>query len=61
MTQPPAVLGLHDPMDEVMKHFDDTDAAQLPVLDEDNHLAGYVSRTHLYKQYRQLIADFSSE
>ena len=61
MTQPPAILGLHDEMESVMKRFDDTDASMLPVLDEDNHLVGYVSRTHLYKQYRQLIADFSSE
>ena len=61
MTPPPAILGLHDEMDIVMKRFDDTDATVLPVLDEENHLVGYVSRTHLYQQYRQLIADFSSE
>lgn len=39
------VLSDHEPMDEVMKKFDQTDAAQLPVVDTAGVLVGYISRT----------------
>ena len=61
MSQPPATLGMNDPMEDVMKKFDNTDARRLPVLETDGHLIGYISRTHMYAQYRQLVADFSAE
>ena len=61
MSQPPATLGINDPMEEVMRKFDDTDARRLPVLDTEGRLIGYISRTHMYAQYRQLVADFSAE
>ena len=61
MTQPHAVLGDNDPMDEVMEKFDSTDASMLPVIDSVGHLKGYVARAHLYNQYRQMVADMSAE
>ncbi|RRD03053.1 chloride channel protein [Prevotella sp. OH937_COT-195] len=61
MTEPPAVLGENDPMDEVMKKFDSTDASMLPVIDSFGKLKGYVARAHLYSQYRQMVADLSAE
>ncbi|MCD8202858.1 MAG: chloride channel protein [Prevotella sp.] len=61
MSQPPATLGVDDPMEEVMKQFDNTDAAMLPVLDHENHLLGYISRTHMYAMYRKMVADMSEE
>ncbi|MCD8291029.1 MAG: chloride channel protein [Prevotella sp.] len=61
MSQPPATLGVNDPMEEVMKQFDNTDAAMLPVLDHENHLLGYISRTHMYVMYRKMVADMSED
>ena len=61
MLQPPAVLNVNDPMETVMHKFDETDAVMLPVVDLENHLQGYISRTHLYSAYRQMVADFSAD
>ena len=61
MLQPAAVLSDHEPMDEVMKKFDQTDAAQLPVVDMSGVLVGYISRTKVYSMYRQIVADMSAE
>ena len=61
MLQPAAVLSDHEPMDEVMKKFDQTDAAQLPVVDMGGVLLGYISRTKVYSMYRQIVADMSAE
>lgn len=61
MTQPPAVLGVNDPMESVMKIFEKTEAQMLPVIEPDGHFIGYISRARLYNMYRQLVADFSEE
>lgn len=61
MLQPSAVLSDHEPMQEVMKKFDETDAVQLPVVDVNGVLKGYISRTRLYSTYRQIVADMSAE
>ena len=61
MSQPAEKLGVNEPVEEVMKKFEATDAATLPVVDNDNKLVGYVSRTHLYAQYRQMVADLSAD
>ena len=61
MTQSPATLRRNDPMEEVMGKFDKTGAAFLPVLDENNKLLGFISRTRMYAMYRQMVADFSTE
>ncbi len=61
MSQPSSTLTRNDPMEDVMKRFDSTDAAMLPVLDNDNHLIGYISRTHMYAMYRKMVADLSED
>ncbi len=61
MSQPPCVLSVNEPMEEVMKRFDATDAGVLPVLETDGTLRGYVSRSHLYTTYRKMVADMSAE
>ena len=38
MSQPEATLSVNDTMEIVMKKFDQTDSAMLPVLDNENHL-----------------------
>ena len=61
MTQPAATLGVNDPMEEVMKKFEDTSASMLPVLDIDGRLIGYISRARMYTMYRKIVADMSSD
>ena len=61
MTPVPAILYENEPMEDVMASFDKTGAEDLPVVDLNNHLKGYVSKTRLYRVYRQLVADFSTE
>lgn len=61
MQAPPAVLTDSLPMTAVMRTFDDTHADHLPVLDADGHLKGYLSRQHVYTQYRKMVADMSED
>ena len=61
MQQPPAVLADSLPMKDVMKTFDDTHADYLPVLDAEGHLKGYLSRQHVFTQYRHMVADMSED
>jgi CIC family chloride channel protein len=61
MTPPPDTLGANDPMESVMSQFDHTGATMLPVVDIDNRLIGYISRTRMYSQYRQMVADMSED
>ena len=61
MEQPLAVLRIGDPMEDVMRAFETTGASHLPVLADDGRFYGYITRAHLYSQYRQMVADFSQE
>lgn len=61
MSQPECTLSVNDTMEDVMRHFDSTDAAMLPVLDADKHLIGYITRAHMYAMYRKTVADLSAE
>lgn len=61
MSQPEATLSVNNTMEIVMKKFDQTDSAMLPVLDNENHLLGYISRTHMYTMYRKMVADLSED
>lgn len=61
MTPPAAILHVNDNAEEVMKKFEKTNAQMLPVLDENECLKGYITRTHIYSTYRQIVADMSEE
>lgn len=61
MTPVPAKLGMRDPMTEVMRKFDREHTHYLPVVDLNDHLMGFVSRTRLYSMYRKMVADLSDE
>lgn len=61
MTKTPATLGMNDPMEEVMRKFDATKADFLPVVDINNILVGFISRSRMYSMYRKFVADFSAE
>lgn len=61
MSQPASVLGVEDPMEDVMYTFDQTDASILPVTNADGRLIGYINRTRMYAMYRKIVADYSQE
>ena len=61
MQQPAAVLNVDDTMQTVMDKFQGNEAEVLPVLRANHTFAGFVSKTHVYSSYRQLIKDFSQE
>ena len=61
MTPVPTILYGNEPMTDVMKKFEQTGANFLPVININNQLQGYISRTRLYSMYRKLVADFSAE
>lgn len=61
MTPAPATLQEADPMEDVMRKFDETGADILPVVDVNNVLVGYISRTKMYAAYRKMVEDLSSE
>nr|WP_315407767.1 chloride channel protein [uncultured Prevotella sp.] len=61
MSPPAAMLGVNDPMEDVMKTFERTGAQYLPVVNIEGELVGYISRVRLYSMYRQFVADFSTE
>lgn len=61
MTPVPAFLFNNEPMENVMKKFDQTNAESLPVVDINNRLIGYIRRMRLYGVYRKMVADYSAE
>ena len=61
MTPVAAQLGINDPMEEVMRKFEMKNTNYLPVVDINNRLTGYISRTRLFSMYRKIVADFSNE
>ena len=61
MQSPPALLSDRMTMAEVMRTFEQTRADWLPILNDDSHLRGYISRQRLFTQYRKMVADMSEE
>lgn len=61
MISPPAVLNISDSMEEVMKIFDDTNAWNLPVKDDEGRYVGFVSKSKIFNSYRRVLVHFSDE
>lgn len=61
MEEVSATVRLGDPMEDVMSAFEEHNVQHLPVLDNEGHLFGYISKAHLYSQYRQMVADMSND
>ncbi|HKL92900.1 MAG TPA: chloride channel protein [Bacteroidales bacterium] len=61
MISPPAMISVQDTMEKVMKVFDDTNAWNLPVVDESNRYIGFVSKSKIFNTYRQVLVHFSDE
>jgi len=61
MISPPAKIRIDDPMEKVMRTFDDTNAWNLPVVDADGHYVGFVSKSKIFNSYRKVLVHFSDE
>ena len=61
MTPVPAKVGINDRMEEVMKKFDIKNTNYLPVVDVNNRLMGYISRSRVFSLYRKMVEDLSAE
>ena len=57
----PARLYDTDSMEQVMRTFDDTKAWNLPVVDEEGHYLGFVSKSKIFNSYRQVLVHFSED
>lgn len=60
MTGAPAVIEIGEPMDVVMKRFDDTGAWNLPVV-ENGKYVGFVSKSKIFNSYRRVLRHFSED
>lgn len=61
MTFPPAKILNTEHMENVMRTFDDTNAWNLPVIDEDGVYLGFVSKSKIFNSYREVLIHFSEE
>lgn len=60
MVAPPAVVDIHDSMEKVIRLFDQTNAWNLPVLDGGRYV-GYVSKSKIFGEYRNVLLEFTEE
>lgn len=61
MVAPLARLTVNQSMLSVVQKFDETNAWNLPVQDEEGHFLGFISKSRIYSTYRQVLADLSAE
>lgn len=61
MTPVPAKVGINDRMEDVMKKFEIKNTNYLPVVDINNRLMGYISRSRVFSLYRKMVEDLSAE
>lgn len=60
MSTPPAHIEINEPMESVMKTFDDTNAWNLPVVDGDKYI-GFVSKSKIFSSYRALLRHYTDD
>lgn len=61
MVSPPDYVSINDPMETVMHKFEKTKAWNLPVIDENEKYVGYVSKSKIFNEYRELLVHLSDE
>lgn len=60
MSMPPDRIQLADPMDKVMKIFDNTNAWNLPVVNGEKYV-GFVSKSKIFNSYREILRNYSDD
>ncbi len=61
MISPPAILHQGLSMEQVMQIFEDTNAWNLPVVDDKKRYVGFVSKSEIFNSYRKVLQDFAGE
>ncbi len=61
MCEPVDFVRADDSMESVMSKFDSTSAWNLPVLDKDLKYAGFVSKSKIFSEYRNLLQQVSHD
>ncbi len=61
MSKPMARLIINDPMDVVVATFDKTKAWTLPVVDAEGVFMGFIRKSKVFTNYRQMLADLSDD
>ena len=61
MVSPPAKIKITMPMDKIMQLFEDTKAWNLPVIDEEGHYLGFISKSKIFNAYREVLQTHFSE
>ncbi len=61
MKEPPAILTMSDTLKVATAKFDETQAWNLPIVDEDGKFIGFISRSGLFNSYRQTLVRFTSD
>lgn len=60
MSMPPARIELDQPMEEVMRTFDKTNAWNLPVVDNGKYV-GFVSKSKIFNSYRRVLRHYCDD
>lgn len=60
MKNPPAIIQVSEPMNKVMKKFDETQAWNLPVVNGKKFL-GFISKSTLLNKYRKVLIEHSAD
>ncbi len=58
---PKIQIKIDDNMEEVMKKFKNTNAWNLPVIDNEGKYIGFISKSKMFSVYRKLLIDISSD
>ena len=61
MTMPPEKIIIGSPMEVVMDKFDKTGAWSLPVVDEQGHYFGFISKGRIFNSYRRVLRHFCDD
>jgi CIC family chloride channel protein len=61
MIQPQVTILPNETMNSIASKLHKTSYYNIPVLDDNNHYLGFVSRANVFSEYRKLLKDFSSE
>lgn len=60
MSMPPARIDISQPMEEVMRIFDKTNAWNLPVVDNGKYI-GFVSKSKIFNSYRRVLRHYCDD
>ena len=61
MTSPPNIVHIEESMESVVLKFEVVNAWNLPVVDEEGHYIGFLSKSNIFSAYRNVLKEFSDE